>query len=244
VVHPLFEHSLLIYVILDFILATISYKKGHVSARCWKAAVMLFPLQIILCAWFRVIFVVLAYENVRGHTAGFLGLQIALLIVAILNTAYIIETKSSHSFLGGLQGTRITAFTCLTGNLIVSSIKACFSAFVVFGLGGDNIYPQWALQKVAGSEKGIGQVVDVVWMIFNALLPMIIAAVRARSEPPLEFTIDLGKPENSVSVSNRPSSEAVEQPVGDAVASSQAEISELDTMGFDKTPLLDESVDI
>jgi hypothetical protein len=129
----------------------------------------------------------------------------------------------------------------------------CFSAFVVFGLGGDNIYPQWALQKVAGSEMAVGQVVDVVWMIFNALLPMIIAAVRARSEPPLEFTIDLCKPnfvesdsddENSVSVSNRPSSEAVEQPVGDAIASSQAEISELDTVGFDETPLLDESVDI
>jgi hypothetical protein len=35
--------------------------------------------------------------------------------------------------------------------------------------------------------------------------------------------------ENSVSVSNRPSSKAVEKPIGDAVASIQAEISELDT---------------
>jgi hypothetical protein len=50
--------------------------------------------------------------------------------------------------------------------------------------------------------------------------------------------------ENSVSVANPPSSEAVEEPVGDAIASIKAEISELDTMGFDETLLLDESVDI
>jgi hypothetical protein len=49
--------------------------------------------------------------------------------------------------------------------------------------------------------------------------------------------------ENSVSVAERPSSEVVEKPVGDAVASIQAEISELDTVGFDESLLLDESVD-
>jgi hypothetical protein len=58
-VYPLFEYSLLIYIILDFTLATISYKKGYVSPRYMTAAMILFPLQIILCAWFRIIFIVL-----------------------------------------------------------------------------------------------------------------------------------------------------------------------------------------
>jgi hypothetical protein len=49
--------------------------------------------------------------------------------------------------------------------------------------------------------------------------------------------------ENSVSVANPPSSEAVEDPVGDAIASTKAEVSELDTVGFDETLLLDERVD-
>jgi hypothetical protein len=53
-----------------------------------------------------------------------------------------------------------------------------------------------------------------------------------------------GDDENSVSVANPRSSEAVEEPVGDAIASTTAETSELDTTGFDETLLLDKSVDI
>jgi hypothetical protein len=49
--------------------------------------------------------------------------------------------------------------------------------------------------------------------------------------------------ENSDSVAKRPSSEDVGQPVGDAVEAILAEISELDTVGFDETLVLDESVD-
>jgi hypothetical protein len=48
------------------------------------------------------VFIVIAYDNMRGHMAGFLGLQITLVMVAILNTAYIIETEVSYGFLGGL----------------------------------------------------------------------------------------------------------------------------------------------
>jgi hypothetical protein len=50
--------------------------------------------------------------------------------------------------------------------------------------------------------------------------------------------------ENSDSDANESSSGDVGQPVGDAVATIQAEISELDTIGFDETLLLDESVDM
>jgi hypothetical protein len=47
----------------------------------------------------------------------------------------------------------------------------------------------------------------------------------------------------STSVAERPSYEDVGLPVADAVEAILAEISELDTMGFDETLVLDESVD-
>ena len=50
--------------------------------------------------------------------------------------------------------------------------------------------------------------------------------------------------ENSESGANDPSSEDVGKPVADAIATIQAEILELDTMGFDETVVLDESVDM
>jgi hypothetical protein len=50
--------------------------------------------------------------------------------------------------------------------------------------------------------------------------------------------------EDRDSVAGRPSSEDVGEPVGDAIATIRAEISELDTIGFDETLELDVSVDI
>jgi len=196
-VYPLFEYSLLFYLILDFTLAAISYKKGYLSARYWKVAQIAFPFQIILCAWFRMIFVIAAYDWVQGHTAGFLGLQIVLVSVACLNTAYVLETQASYGFLGGLQGTRIAGYTFIICDLLISGVKVYLSSYVVFGLGltenGGHTYPPWALGPVGGNMV-VGQAIDLVWMIFNAVLPLIISFIRSKSEPPISFTIDLGKP--------------------------------------------------
>jgi hypothetical protein len=52
----------------------------------------------------------LAYVNVQGHTAGFLGFQLALVMVAILNTWYALVTRDTNNVLGGIRGTRVTHF--------------------------------------------------------------------------------------------------------------------------------------
>jgi hypothetical protein len=193
-VYPLFEYSLLLYIILDFLVSAISYKKGYLSKRYWTVAKTVFPFLLVFCAWFRMIFVVIAYTNVQGHTAGFLGLQIALATVAILNTAYILETGTSYSFLGEPKNTRIAAYAYIIIDLIISGIKVYLSAFIVFGWGLEhgNIYPTWALESAwPSSSMVIGQVVDIIWMIFNAILPLIVSFIRSRSEPSLKFAIDL-----------------------------------------------------
>lgn len=195
-VYPLFEYSLLLYIILDFLVSAISYKKGYLSERYWTVEKIVFPVMLVLCAWFRMIFVVEAYSNVRGHTAGFLGLQATFVTVAIMNVAYILETETSYDFLGGKKGTRIAAYVYITIDVIACLFKLYLSAFIVFGWGmaGDfgDIYPQWALKDAFAGMK-VGQLVDIVWMLCNAVCPLIISWNRSKYEKPLVFTIDIYK---------------------------------------------------
>jgi hypothetical protein len=191
-VYPLFEYSLLIYICLDFVNSAISYKKGYVSARYWTIAKIFFPIQVVLCAWFRMIFVVLAYVNVQGHTAGFLGLQVALAMVAITNVLYILETKPTYGFLGGAKGTRIAALVYIFGDLGIIAIKIFLTGHIVI-LGG---YPVWSTSPSGVPGYNIAEIVDVIWMIFNAVLPMFISYVRAKSEKALVFEIDLPLPDS------------------------------------------------
>lgn len=188
-VYPLFEYSLLIYLLMDFTTIAVSYKKGWVSKRFWTLTKIFFPIQVVLCMWFRMIFVVLAYVNVQGHTAGFLGLQLALAMVALLNVCYILETKVEYRFLGGERGTRMWARIYLYGDLIISAFKIYLSAFVVV----TDSYPQWAKTPTGIPKMNIGRVIDIIWMILNAILPLFISFARARSEKALTITIDLPK---------------------------------------------------
>jgi hypothetical protein len=64
------------------------------------------------------------YINISGHTAGFLGLQAVLIMVACTNVWFLTETKMEYGVLGGLRGTRVAAFTYLVSNLGISSIKS------------------------------------------------------------------------------------------------------------------------
>jgi hypothetical protein len=190
--YPLFEYSLLLYICLDFTNSAISYKKGYVSARYWTIAKIFFPIQVVLCAWFRMIFVILAYVNVQGHTAGFLGLQTALAMVAITNVFYIVETKTTYGFLGGAKGTRIAALVYLYGDLVISAIKIYLTCHLVIS----GSYPLWTMSPSGVLGKNFGQVIDMIWMLFNAILPLFISYVRAKSEKALVFEIDLPLPDS------------------------------------------------
>ena len=132
------------------------------------------------------IFVIVAYENVQGHTAGFMGLQVVLILVACMNVLFVTETKIEYKVLGGRKGTLIAAYVYLFGNLVISSIKLYLTAMVVFGAG----YPSWANTAPNGGMVP-AQKIDAVWMIFNAILPFILSYVRWKTESPLEIEIDM-----------------------------------------------------
>lgn len=184
-VYPLFEYSLIVYLCLDFMATAIAHKRGDLEEWFWNFSKVTFPVCVFLCSQFRMIFVCIAYENVQHHTAGFLGLQIVLILVAVQNTLFIWDSNTVYTQLGGITNTRRAALAYLIGNLMVSSIKVKATIFVVMnGFGAP-----WTLEPSILPGKCVGQLVDLIWMIFNALLPLLIARFRSKNERPLEITI-------------------------------------------------------
>jgi hypothetical protein len=184
-VYPLFEYSLIIYLCLDFCATTISYKKGELTEGFWMFSKIAFPVTFFLCSQFRMIFVVLAYVNVSGHTTGFLGLQVALILVAIQNTGYIYNAEISYDVVGGLKNTRLIALAYIIGDLIISTFKISATIFVVLNGRG----APWTLKPSPLPGKCIGEMVDIIWMIFNAVIPLIISHFRSKNEFPLVINI-------------------------------------------------------
>lgn len=52
-VYPLFEYSLLIYLILDFWTTQLANNRGELNAWFWKFSQIAFCINIVLCAQFR-----------------------------------------------------------------------------------------------------------------------------------------------------------------------------------------------
>jgi len=131
------------------------------------------------------IFTVLSYEDMSGHTAGFLGLIIALILVTIQNCIYILDSQVAYSFLGGLKGTRSAVIIYLISNLIISGYEV---SILYHAVRKEEIAP-WVTQKV-GPIAAI-QLIDWIWMFFNAILPLFQSFVRARTERGVQITIDM-----------------------------------------------------
>lgn len=187
-IFPLFEYCLLIYLSLDFLDSWVAFKKGYVSHRFFRIHCLLFPLTVFLCSQFRMIFVVLTYENVQGHMTGFLCLQLALVIVAIYNFAYALETGIIYKPLRTLTRTRQTIWVYVISDLLISVIKICLSFYVVL-IGS---YPSWATKNLGG--KPFGKWIDIFWMLLNAVLPVFVSFNQASTQVPLMVTIDQTRP--------------------------------------------------
>lgn len=187
-VYPLFEYSLVVYLFFEFINVHLHYLKGWVSKIYYNIFRATFIFMLIGCSWFRMIFVVLAYQDISGHTAGFLCMQITLILVAIMNTFFILDTKTEVTWLGGRIGTSIAVIIYLTLNLVIGPVKLYLTGVVVFQ---GQIAP-WSLNKVGGVYAG--EVVDNLWFVCNAVFPLIVAIFRWLSEKPLKIIIDLPTP--------------------------------------------------
>jgi len=183
--YVIMEYLLIAYVIMDFLTVALSHQRGELTDWFWNLTKTMFPIQMILVGWFRMIFVVPAYESLAGHSAGFLGLQISLMLLTIQNSCYVLDSGVSYKFLGGLNGTRICTVVYIICNLAVSAVKIGASMHAVIY----NFAAPFTLKPV-GSVV-VGQIVDWIWMLFNAVIPLFISYVRAKSEHGIRFVLDM-----------------------------------------------------
>lgn len=184
-IYPIFEYCLLLYLFFELVQTCIYFRKGWVSKTYYRVFLFFFVLMFLGCAWFRMIFVLIAYENISAHTAGFLGLQITLILVALLNTYFIVDSKAEYAWLGGRKGTLAFAFLYIVCNLIVSGFKLTLTCYIVFFTEPAG----WSLNTIGGAL--VGEVVDKIWFVFNAILPLCVATLRCFSEPPLIIKVDV-----------------------------------------------------
>ena len=182
--YPCFEYSLLVYLILDFWATALAKQRGEIPNWFWRLSQAFFPITVFLCAQFRMIFVAIAYIDVKQHTAGFWGLQLALIMVAIHNCLFILVSGISYNWLGGRQGTKYACIAYLVCDILISCFKVAANTHIVrFGFSA-----QWT-QTQLWEGTVAGQVVDSLWMLFNGIIPAILSFLRSRSETSLEIII-------------------------------------------------------
>ena len=185
-VYPAFEYGLLLYVVLNYLQIRNDHDNEMVGSFVFKSARVLFWFKIVLITWFRMIFVVTVTQDpipffgteispVLGHTLGFLGMQIALLLVAFENVAYAFYT---HQSMFGLppRWTKVGAVTYLFLLTLITCFKLSW-AITLFATG-----TPWATGTMA-------RTVDRAWMALVAVMPMIFAIYQMRTEPELVVTV-------------------------------------------------------
>jgi len=185
--YPLFEYSLIVYLCLDYLATAIANKRGEIKPWFYRLSQIIFPICIFLCSQFRMIFIYLAYESLALHTAGFLGLQVALVLVALHNAVFVWSCNIAYKQLGGpengLKHTRIGVIVYLICDIIISIFKICSNMYFIIHGGS----APFTLVQVGAVVSG--QVIDWIWMIFNAIIPMFLSFFRSRNEAPLTFVI-------------------------------------------------------
>jgi hypothetical protein len=189
---PLFEYSLVMYVVLDFANTMLSYQRGELPGWYWTLMKIVTPINIILCIWFRMIFIFIAYDATQAHTCAFLGLQTALISVAITNTWYVLLTGQSYPTLKlSKSQTAVIAHLYLILNLAISSVKIYATIQIVLNgpIGPDFYrYPTFIPGMV------LGKLVDSIWMLMNGVIPLFIAYVRMTNEEPITIVLAQNTP--------------------------------------------------
>ena len=217
--YPVFEYSIIIYLVLDFCAVALSFKAGKISKLFCTVSKIFTALNIFLFSMLRefiylifqwywklffshvlrfckntslsgLAFVFIAYEDPSGHTLGFLCLLIGLVLVAIQNTLYIILTKQSYLCFGRpVWSPHIIGIIYLVCNLLISGLKI---GAVIFFVANERS-PQLYTRPSGIGDLLAGQIIDYFWMLFNAIIPMIIAVVRFRNEDKISFVISFDR---------------------------------------------------
>lgn len=107
------------------------------------------------------------------------------MLIAIDNTLFVVLTGQEYPGLCKKQTVKWIALFYLLLNAFFSYIKIEGTIYIVRHGVGSEFYRT----PVGIGDLVWGKVIDFFWMILNAFVPFIIAYVRMKNEPPLEFKI-------------------------------------------------------
>ena len=175
--YPLVEVPLIAYIVLQCLQVVRDHRRDIVPTWFLRFVYVITPIQLLLMLWFRMIFVVDAFVDVKGHTAGFLGLQVAMCLIALQNLLY----QKLHGYALPFPSWVWDAYMGLL--VVVTATKMTHTLLLFFAEGGSFIDV-----TTAGGAK-LAKMIDVAWMLLAAVVPIGLAELQRRSEPGLTFRI-------------------------------------------------------
>lgn len=180
--YPMVEYPLVAYVVLTGIQYYQSRTAGLIPRWLYICLMGFLVLQLPLLAWFRMIFVIDALKDLKGHTLGFLGLQMFLSINALQNALYNHWLGTSMQCFGRM-GTRIIGWLYVLTLVLVTCTKQALTLAIFAG------NPLIDNQTPVGAA--VSQAIDVMWMLLAAVLPLVFAIIERKKEPGLKFELSL-----------------------------------------------------
>lgn len=184
--YPAVEVPLVLYLVLNFLRVRESFRAGQIGRARFGVCCALFPAELTFVLWFRMIFVVKAFEDVQGHTLGFHGLMLALCMVALQNFLY-------HDSIGRLVGPRWLSISYLVALYAVTLAKFVIVWSIFAGR------PLWTTANEDGNR--LAQGLDSLWMILASVMPAWFAWKNRLVTPAMEITLGIESAAPSASVS-------------------------------------------
>jgi len=183
--YPLVEYPLQFYLLLTFLQVRQSATQRLIPPWLYYLIVVMMAVQFVLVSWFRMIFVVYAPTDIKGHTLGFFGLQFAFALNCLHNVAYNQYIGSNWFPCTSLSASRVFMWTYCGLVCFVTAFKLTHTIMLLYAPGGSFIDVQ------TPSGAAIAQAADTAWMALVAVMPIGIAWLQWRAEPALQFVMSL-----------------------------------------------------
>ena len=87
-IFPFVEYAMVLYVILNWCSAYKIFRNDNNSHMSMFFTISTTITEVLLIAWFRIITVTCADENIAGHTIPFMGLQLSLAMISVQNCIF------------------------------------------------------------------------------------------------------------------------------------------------------------
>lgn len=171
----LVEIPILCYVFLDWLRMRKFFEIGKITHKEIITLSIACATEALMFALFRMIFVLKAFEDVGGHTVPFLGLQVAIVINAIVNLYF-------YKRIGVLEGKKyILGILYVMALVVVTAVKIVVDSAELSG------YPM--VDVTQESAKKFAMSTDVIWMVLGAVIPFFLASHFRKNTPFLTFVV-------------------------------------------------------